>query len=67
MRLMCRLRGSDEYCVIGRGICCASCGIVDECDKACLNSPSRCGYAGQVRTRPGLEGGGERAGTKAAD
>ena len=52
MRLMCRLKGSDEYCEIGRGLCCTACGAAPECPKACLNSPISCGYAGCGRSDP---------------
>ena len=43
--MRCQLKGSEQYCRTGRGICCASCGDHDECDRACLNEPGRCGYA----------------------
>lgn len=43
----CLLKGSEKYCETGRGICCASCGGRDACDKVCLNDPGRCGYAGE--------------------
>lgn len=41
------LTGSKTYCKTGRGICCTSCADRGGCDKACLNDPSRCGYAGE--------------------
>ena len=45
--MQCLLKGSEKYCETGRGICCASCGDRDGCDKVCLNDPSRCGCAGE--------------------
>lgn len=44
----CQLKGSEKYCETGRGICCSSCADHDGCDKACLNDPGRCGYAGET-------------------
>lgn len=43
--MRCALKGSEKYCETGRGICCASCAERQICDKVCLNSPERCGYA----------------------
>ena len=45
--MRCQLKGSEQYCRTGRGICCASCGDHDTCERACLNDPGRCGYAGE--------------------
>lgn len=69
MRLICRLDGSYYYCQIGRGICCAVCGCRDACDKACQNSPARCGCASHDSNVPGLtpQKGGAHAGTETAD
>lgn len=47
MQLLCQLSGSQSWCTLGRGICCASCQRGATCAKACLNSPVRCGYAMQ--------------------
>lgn len=44
-RMLCQLKGSEKYCETGRGICCRSCREFPVCDKSCLNSPDRCGYA----------------------
>lgn len=43
--MLCQLKGSEKYCETGRGICCRSCREFPVCDKSCLNSPDRCGYA----------------------
>ena len=45
--MQCLLKGSEKYCETWCGICCASCGDRDGCDKVCLNDPSRCGCAGE--------------------
>lgn len=45
MRVMCQLRGSENYCEIGRGICCKTCDHRASCEKACMNDPARCGYS----------------------
>ena len=52
--MQCLLKGSEEYCETGHGICCASCGDRDTCDKVCLNDPDRCGYAGETPASFGL-------------
>lgn len=68
--LVCRLGGSYEYCQIGRGICCAACGCREGCEKACLNSPARCGQAMHTPTpvwdMP-QRGGEDHAGTETTD
>ena len=46
--MQCQLKGSEKYCETGRGICCQSCMEYGTCEKACLNDPGRCGYAGQA-------------------
>ncbi len=43
--MQCLLKGSEQYCETGRGICCASCREREDCDN--LNAPSRCGYAAE--------------------
>ena len=45
--MQCRLKGSEKYCETGRGICCQSCIEYGTCEKACLNDPGHCGYAGE--------------------
>ena len=45
--MQCLLKGSEKYCETGRGICCQSCMEYGTCEKACLNDPGRCGYAGE--------------------
>lgn len=46
--MQCLLKGSEKYCETGRGICCQSCMEYGICEKACLNDPRHCGYAGQA-------------------
>lgn len=45
--MQCQLKGSEKYCETGRGVCCQSCMEYGTCEKACLNDPDRCGYAGE--------------------
>ena len=45
--MQCLLKGIEKYCESGRGICCQSCMEYGTCEKACLNDPGRCGYAGE--------------------
>ena len=45
--MQCLLKGSEKYCETGRGICCQSCMEYGTCEKACLNDPRHCGYAGE--------------------
>lgn len=35
------------YCRRHPGLCCAVCPFQEGCAQICLNSPERCGYAGQ--------------------
>lgn len=65
--MQCLLKGSEKYCETGRGICCQSCMEYGTCEKACLNDPRHCGYAGEKPAssvhpipKPG-EGGGTHA------
>ena len=43
--LACGLKDSQTYCKIFPGRCCRSCHLRTSCDKACMNTPSRCGQA----------------------
>lgn len=45
--MQCLLKGSKKYRETGRGICCQSCMEYGTCEKACLNDPRHCGYAGE--------------------
>lgn len=45
LRRGCGLRGSLVYCRQHPGLCCAACGERTQCERACLNDPSQCGYA----------------------
>lgn len=60
--MQCLLKGSEKYCETGHGICCQSCMEYGTCEKACLNDPRHCGYAGFVHPVPKpWEGGGTHA------
>jgi len=45
VRLDCGLRGARKYCSSYPGWCCGDCPARDLCDRACRNTPERCGYA----------------------
>src|SRR5699024_1645273 len=51
--MRCCLRDSMRDCGTHPGMCCRVCTEWSTCDKACLNSPERCGQACNIDTRHG--------------
>lgn len=43
----CTLVSAGQYCK--GGDCCFFCGKKGECDKACKNDPTACGYAKEMK------------------
>lgn len=63
IRVECGLKAARLYCKVHPSRCCAACAACGNCERACLNTPERCGYARPLDTAtyapPGrLKGGG---------
>ena len=44
IRIECGLKGAWQYCKQYPALCCSVCPDLQSCERACLNTPERCGY-----------------------
>ena len=69
IRRECGLRGAWQYCKQHPALCCKACPDLQVCERACMNTPERCGYMRHHDTAtyapPGRLKGGAADGRKA--